>query len=164
MSKLISRLGGIAAVAALPLAVTAGPAAANVTRYHESNGDVVTITTPDTVSAPVNGQTQFPVTVSVDGPYGLAIANEKFLTAYGSGDSQWDGLSFASYGCWGLSLAPGHSCTSMVKFAPTFIGSKTEAYMLATGVGTLYGRFTATGLRARVFPPVAPTPSPPLPS
>jgi hypothetical protein len=162
MSKLISRLGGIAAVAALPLAVTAGPAAASVTRYHEANGTVVSITTPDTVSTPVGTETRFPVTVSVDGP-GLSIANEKFLTAYGWGDSQWDGLSFASYGCWGLSLAPGHSCTSTIKFAPTFVGSHTENYMLATGFGTLYGRFTVTGLRGRVISP-QPTPSPLLAS
>ncbi|HEV7752247.1 MAG TPA: hypothetical protein VGO71_11945 [Baekduia sp.] len=159
MFKLISRLGAIAAATAVPLAVAAGPAAASVTRYHESNGTVVTITTPDTVSTPVGTETRFPVTVSVDGPSAVAIANEKFLTAYGWGDSQWDGLSFASYGCWGLSLAPGHSCTSTVRFAPTSVGSHTENYMLATGFGNLYGRFTATGVRARV---IAPTPSPPL--
>jgi hypothetical protein len=93
------------------------------------------------------------VTVSVDGPSGVGIANEKCLTAYGWGDDQWDGLSFASYGCWGRSLAPGRSCTSTIKFTPTFVGSHTESYMLATGFGTLYGRFTATGLRARVIAP-----------
>jgi hypothetical protein len=161
MSKLISWLGGIAAAAALPLAVAAGPAAANVTRYHESNGTVVSIATPDTVSTAVGTETRFPVTVSVDGPAGVAIANEKFLTAYGWGDTQWNGLSFATYGCWGRSLAPGQSCTSSVRFAPTFVGSHTESYMLATGYGTLYARFTATGLRGRVIAPL-PTPSPPL--
>src|SRR3954465_7048037 len=108
MSKLISRLGGIAAAAAVGLAVTAGAAAANVTRYHPSNGDVVTITTPDTVSAPVNGQAQFPVTVSVDGPAPLRTAWEKFLTPYGPDSQSTDGLSFGSYGCWSISLAPGH--------------------------------------------------------
>jgi hypothetical protein len=97
--------------------------------------------------------------VSVDGPSKVAIANEKFLTAYGWGDSQWDGLSFASYGCWGRSLAAGQSCTSTVSFAPTFVGSRSEAYMVATGSGTLYGRFTATGQRARI---IAPQPTPAL--
>ena len=161
MSKLISRLGGIAAAAAIPLAVCAGPADASVTRYHKSNGTVVSITTPDAVSTPVGTETRFPVTVSVAGPTGVRIANEKFLTAYGWGDSAWDGLSFASYGCWGRSLAPGQSCTSTVKFAPTFVGSHSEAYMLATGFGTMYGRFTATGLRSRVIAP-PPTSSLPL--
>jgi hypothetical protein len=162
MSKLYIRLAGIAAAAAsLPLVVAAGPAAANVTRYHESNGDVVTLTTPDTVSTAVGTETRFPVTVSVAGPAPVQIANEKFLTAYGWGDSQWDGLSFAQYGCWGLTLAPGRSCTSTVKFAPTSVGTRTESYMLATGLGTLYGRFTATGLRSRILAQ-APTPAPPL--
>lgn len=153
MPKLISWFAGIAAAAALPLAVAAGPADASSTRYHESNGSVVTITTPDTVSAAVGTAAQFPVTVSVDGPAGVAIANEKFLTGYGWGDTQWDGLSFASYGCWGRSLAPGQSCTSTVRFAPTFLGSHSEAYMLATGYGTMYARFTATGLRGRIIAP-----------
>jgi|tagenome__1003787_1003787.scaffolds.fasta_scaffold19564613_1 hypothetical protein len=158
MSKLFSRLGGIAAAAAIGLAVTAGAAAANVTRYHPSNGDVVTITTPD-VSAPVNGQAQFPVTVSVDGPAPVLAAWEKFLTPSGPDWQSGDGLSFGSYGCSG-SLAPGHSCTSTVKFTPMFLGSRTEHYVLETGVGTMYGAFTATGLRARVIPPV-PSPTPP---
>ncbi|MGZ4269999.1 MAG: hypothetical protein ACXVFN_16965 [Solirubrobacteraceae bacterium] len=160
MSKTFpARLAGIAAAAAALLSLSAGPAAASVTRYHESNGTVVSITTPDSVSAFVGSQTQFPVTVSVDGPAPAVIANEKFLTAYGWGDSQWDGLSFAQYGCWGRTLAPGQSCTSKVNFAPTFVGTHSEAYMLATGYGNMYGRFSATGVRRLV---ISPTPSPVL--
>jgi hypothetical protein len=159
MPKLSPWFAGIAAAAALPLVVAAGPADASVTRYHASNGTVTTITTPDTVTAAVGTEARFPVTVSVDGPSKVAIANEKFLTAYGWGDSQWDGLSFASYGCWGRSLGAGQSCTSTVRFAPTFVGSRSEAYMVATGSGTLYGRFTATGQRARI---IAPQPTPAL--
>src|SRR4051812_460236 len=153
MSKLMTRLGGIALAAALPLAVTAGPASANVTRYHKANGTVVTITTPDNVATPVGTEKRFPVTVSVNGPSGVLTADEKIQTAYGWGDSQWDGLSFASYGCWHIALAPGHSCTSTLKFAPTFTGTHSEAYRLETGFGTMYGRFTATGLRSRVIAP-----------
>ena len=159
MSRLLSRLGGVAAAAALVLSVGVGSAAANVTRYHESNGDVVSITTPN-VSAAVGTQTQFPVTVSVDGPSPVYIATEKFLTAYGWGDSSWDGLSFAQYGCWGRSLAPGQSCTSTIAFTPNFVGNHTESYMLATGLGTMYGSFTATGLRYQIRPPVTGTLAP----
>jgi hypothetical protein len=78
------------------------------------------------------------------------IANEKFLTAYGWGDTQWDGLSFAKYGCWGRTLHSGQSCTSTIAFTPAFLGTHNESYMLATGMGTLYGNFTATGYRSRV--------------
>ncbi len=159
MSKLLARLGGAAAAAALVLSIGAGAASATVTRYHESDGTVVSIATPGTVSTSVGAVIRFPVTVSVDGPYPVRIATEKFLTAYGWGDSTWDGLSFAQYGCWGLSLAPGQSCTSTIAFSPTFVGSHAESYMLATGVGTLYGSFTATGLRWQV---VAPAPYPSL--
>ena len=148
MSKFLSRLGGVAAAAALVLSVGVGSAAANVTRYHESNGDVISINTPN-VSATVGTTTNTPVTVSVTGPYPLKIANEKFLTAYGWGDSQWDDLSFASYGCWGVSLYNGQSCTSTIAFSPSGVGTRNESYMLATGVGTLYGKFTTTGLRRR---------------
>jgi hypothetical protein len=147
MPKLLSHLAGVAAAAALVLSANAGSAAANVTRYHESNGDVITINTPN-VSAAVATTIKAPVTVSVSGPSPLLIANEKFLTAYGWGDSQWDGLSFANYGCWAHTLYPGQSCTSTIAFTPTFVGTHNESYMLATGNGTLYGNFTATGLRA----------------
>ena len=154
MSKLLSKIAGVAAAAALVLSVGVGSAAANVTRYHESNGDVVSINTPN-VSAVAGTTTTAPVTVSVEGPSPLAIANEKFLTAYGWGDSQWDGLSFANYGCWAHTLYPGQSCTSTIRFTPTFLGTHNESYMLATGNGTLYGNFTATGLRSyyRVIAP-----------
>ena len=57
MSRLLSRLGGVAAAAALVLSVGVGSAAANVTRYHESNGDVVSIATPN-VSAAVGTQSR----------------------------------------------------------------------------------------------------------
>jgi hypothetical protein len=154
MSKLQARLGGIAAAAALVLSVGVGSAAANVTRYHESNGDTVTLSTPD-VSAALGTQAQSPVTVSVDGPAPVYIANEKFLnTLYGAGDYAFDGLTFAHYGCWARSLSSGQSCTTTIAFAPSFIGSHAESYMIATGVGTLYGNFTATGLRWRVIAPV----------
>jgi hypothetical protein len=153
MSKFLSRLGGVAAAAALVLSVGVGSAAANVTRYHESDGTVVSINTPN-VSTTFGSTTQFPVTVSVTGPSSLYIANEKFLTAYGWGDYQWDSLSFARYGCWAVSLAPGQSCTSTIAFAPNFYGTHNESYMIATGFGTLYGSFTATGLRWQVRPPV----------
>ena len=153
MSKLLSKIAGVAAAAALVLSVGVGSAAANVTRYHESNGDVVSINTPN-VSAVAGTTTTAPVTVSVEGPSPLAIANEKFLTAYGWGDSQWDGLSFANYGCWAHTLYPGQSCTSTIKFTPTFVGTHNESYMLATGNGTLYGNCTATGLRVyRIIAP-----------
>jgi hypothetical protein len=154
MSKLFSKIAGVAAAAALVLSVGVGSAAANVTRYHESNGDVVSINTPN-VSAVAGTMTTAPVTVSVEGRSPLVIANEKFLTAYGWGDSQWDGLSFANYGCWARTLYPGQSCTSTIRFTPTFVGTHNESYMLATGNGTLYGNFTATGLRAyyRVIAP-----------
>jgi hypothetical protein len=147
MSKLFSKIAGVTAAAALVLSVGVGSAAANVTRYHESNGDVITINTPN-ISATVGTTSHTPVTVSVTGP-GLRIANEKFLTAYGWGDSQWDELSFASYGCWGVSLHNGQSCTSTIAFSPSGVGTRNEAYMLATGVGTLYGKFTTTGVRQR---------------
>jgi hypothetical protein len=149
MSKLFSTIAGVAAATALVLSVGVGSAAANVTRYHESNGDVVSINTPN-VATTVGTRTNAPVTVSVSGPAPLAIANEKFLTVYGWGDSQWDGLSFAKYGCWARTLYPGQSCTSTIAFSPSFVGTHKESYMLATGIGTLYGNFTATGLRARV--------------
>jgi hypothetical protein len=139
------------------LSVGVGSAAANVTRYHESNGDVVSITTPN-VSAAVGTRTQFVVRVSVAGPSPVHIANEKFLTAYGWGDSSWDGLAFAKYGCWSDSLSLGRSCTSTITFTPNFLGGHTERYMLATSLGTLYGRFTATGTRWRIAPPVASRP------
>jgi len=88
-------------------------------------------------------------------PSPLAIANEKFLTAYGWGDSQWDGLSFANYGCWARTLYPGQSCTSTIAFTPSFVGTQNESYMLETGRGNRYGGFTATGLRGYrvVLPP-----------
>jgi hypothetical protein len=149
MSKLLSTIAGVTAAAALVLSVGVGSAAANVTRYHESNGDVITINTPN-VAAAVATTTKVPVSVSVSGPSPLLIANEKFLTAYGWGDSQWDGLSFANYGCWAHTLHSGQSCTSTIAFTPRFLGTHNESYMLATGIGTLYGNFTASGLRARV--------------
>jgi hypothetical protein len=158
MSKLFSKIAGVAAATALVLSVGVASAAANVTRYHESNGDVVSINTPN-VAATVGTTTNAPVTVSVNGSYPLAIANEKFLTAYGWGDSQWDGLSFANYGCWARTLYPGQSCTSTIAFSPSFIGTHNESYMLATGNGTRYGNFTATGLRARYVGPTAVPPS-----
>jgi hypothetical protein len=161
MSRFFSHLAGVAAAAALVLSVGVGSAAANVTRYHESNGDVVSINTPN-VSSTVGAQTQFPVTVSVDGPSPVYIASEKFLTAYGWGDYSWDGLSFAQYGCWGRSLSSGQSCTSTIAFTPSFIGTHNESYMLATGFPSpLYGNFTATGLRWQIIrPPVATTLAP----
>ena len=149
MSKLLAKTAGVAAAAALVLSVGVGSAAANVTRYHESNGDVVSINTPN-VSAAVGTTTTVPVTVSVEGRAPLLIANEKFLTAYGWGDTQWDGLSFANYGCWAHTLYPGQSCTSTIAFTPRFLGTHNESYMLATGNGPLFGNSTATGLRARV--------------
>ena len=149
MSKLLSTIAGVAAAAALVLSVGVGSAAANVTRYHESNGDVITINTPN-VAATVATTTKVPVSVSVSGHSPLLIANEKFLTAYGSGDTQCHGLSFANYGCWAHTLYPGQSCTSTIAFTPRFLGTHNESYMIATGIGTLYGNFTATGLRARV--------------
>ena len=154
MSKLFSKTAGVAAAAALVLSVGVGSAAANVTRIHESNGDVVSIDTPN-VSAPVGTTAKVPVTVSVSGPSPLLIATEKFLnTLYGVGDSQFDGLSFANYGCWAHTLYPGQSCTSTIAFTPTFVGTHNESYMLATGNGTLYGNFTATGLRVyRIIAP-----------
>jgi hypothetical protein len=157
MSKFIVRLGGVAAAAALVLSIGVGSASANVTRYHESDGTVVSITAPGTVSATVGSVTHFPVTVSVLGPTPLKIANEKFLTAYGWGDSQWDGLSFANYGCWGRTLYSGQSCTSTVAFSPTFVGTHSEAYMLGGSAGTwstLYANFTATGYRQPIIWPV----------
>ena len=157
MSKLFSKIAGVAAAAALVLSVGVGSAAANVTRYHESNGDVISINTPN-VSAALGTTTTVPVTVSVSGPSPLLIANEKFLTAYGWGDTQWDGLSFANYGCWAHTLYPGQSCTSTIAFTPSFLGTHNESYMLATGIGTLYGNFTATGLRARLILPIPPRP------
>jgi hypothetical protein len=152
MSKLLTRLTGIVAAGALALTIGVASASANVTRYHEANG-TVTINTPN-VAATVGTQTQAPFTVSVSGPSPLKIANEKFLTAYGWGDSQWEGLSFAHYGCWGVSLYSGQSCTDTIAYTPFGIGRRNEAYMLATGIGTLYGKFTATGIRRRVIPPV----------
>jgi hypothetical protein len=146
MSKFISRLGGVAAAAALVLSVTAGSAAANVTRYHESTG-TVTIATPSTVTTTVGSRTVFPVTVSMAGSGVVKIVTEKFLTVYGSGDSQWEGLSFAKYGCWARSLEPGQSCTSLVAFTPTTVGSHVERYMIDTTFGTLVGRFTTNALR-----------------
>ena len=157
MSKLLTRLTGLAAAGALALTIGVASASANVTRYHETDGTVVTINTPN-VAATVGTQTQVAFTVSVNGPSPLKIANEKFLTAYGWGDSQWDGLSFAHYGCWGVSLYSGQSCTDTIAYTPSAIGTHNEAYMLATGNGTLYSDFTATGLRWRVIPPVAAPP------
>jgi hypothetical protein len=153
MSKLLTRLTGISAAGALALTIGVASASANVTRYHEADGTVVTINTPN-VAATVGSQTQVPFTVSVSGPSPLKIANEKFLTAYGSGDSQFEGLSFANYGCWGVSLYSGQSCTDTIAYTPFGLGTRNEAYMLATGIGTLYGDFTATGLRRLVIPPV----------
>ena len=149
MSKLLSRIAGVAAVAAVVLSAGVGSAAANVTRDHESNGEVITINTPN-VATTLGTTTKVPVSVSVSGPSPLLIANEKFLTAYGSGDTQWDGLSFAKYGCWAHTLYPGQSCTSTIAFTPQFLGTHNESYMLATGIGPLYAKFTASGLRARV--------------
>jgi hypothetical protein len=145
MSKFLSRFGGIAAAAALVLSVTAGSAAANVIRYHESTG-TVTIVTPTTVTTTVGSKVVFPVTVSMSGPGPVKIVTEKFLTAYGVGDMEWDGLSFAKYGCWSRSLTDGQSCTTLVAFKPTSAGSHVERYMLDTNFGTLYGRFTANAL------------------
>jgi hypothetical protein len=154
MSKLLTRLTGIVAAGAVVLAVGVGTASANVTNYHESDGTVVTINTPN-VATTVGTTTRVPFTVSVNGPSALKIANEKFLTTYGWGDSQWDGLSFGNYGCWGVSLYSGQSCTDTVAFTAGFLGTHNEAYMLATGIGTLYANFTATGLRQSVISPVA---------
>jgi hypothetical protein len=156
MKRLIPRLTGIAAVAAIALTVGVGSAAANVTSYHEANGTVVSINTPN-LATTVNTTTHAPFTVSVNGPSPLLIANEKFQTAYGWGDIQWDGLSFAQYGCWGRTLYSGQSCTSTVAFTPTFLGTHNEAYMLATGIGTLYADFTATGLRSTIYGVIAPS-------
>ncbi|MCW3068504.1 MAG: hypothetical protein JWL67_1129 [Solirubrobacterales bacterium] len=155
MSK-FSKIAGAAAAAALVLSVGVGSAAANVTRYHEPNGDVISINTPN-VAAVAGTTTTAHVTVSVEGPRPLLIANEKFLTAYGWGDTQWDGLSFANYGCWARTLYPGQSCTSTINFTPQFIGTHNESYMIATGVGTRYANFTATGLRP--YRVIAPPPS-----
>ncbi len=146
MLKFFSRFGGIAAAAALVLSASAGSASADVTRYHESTG-TVTLATPSTVTATVGSKTVFPVTVSMAGSSPVKIVTEKFLTAYGWGDSQWDGLSFQKYGCWGVSLQPGRSCTTLVAFTPTSAGSHVERYMLDTSFGTLYGRFTTNALR-----------------
>ena len=134
------------------LAIGVGSASANVTRYHEADGTVVTINTPNIATTP-GTQAQVPFTVSVNGPSPLYIANEKFLTAYGWGDSHWDGLSFAHYGCWARTLYSGQSCTDTIAFTPTGLGSNNEAYMLATGIGTLYSNFTAAGTRWPVISP-----------
>src|ERR1700704_3115389 len=146
MSKLFPNIATLAAASAFVLCLGVGTASADVTRYHQSNGDVVTINTAN-VSAFVGATSKSQVSVSVTGPSPLVIANEKFLTAYGWGDTQWDGLSFASYGCWARTLYPGQSCTSTINFTPQFIGTHNESYMIATGVGTRYANFTATGLR-----------------
>jgi hypothetical protein len=154
MFKLFPNIATLAAASAFVLCLGVGTASADVTRYHQSNGDVVTINTPN-VSAFVGATSKSQVSVSVTGPSPLVIANEKFLTAYGWGDSQWDGLSFAGYGCWAKTLYSGQSCTSTIAFTPASVGSLSESYMLATGSGTLYSHFTATGLRQyRVVSPV----------
>lgn len=147
MSKLFTRLAGVAAAAALVLSVGVGSAAANVTSYHEANGTVLSITTPASVATAVGTTTKFPVTFSVQSAYPVKLGEEHILTPYG-GDSQWDGLTFAHYGCWGLLLAPGQSCTSTLAFTPTFVGTHSEGYMLATDYGTITANFTATGLRS----------------
>ncbi|HZE04456.1 MAG TPA: hypothetical protein VE127_04480 [Solirubrobacteraceae bacterium] len=157
MSRLTAKIAGIGAAAALLFTVGAGSALANVTRYHKPNGTVVTINTPDVATA-VGTQTHVNFTVSVSGPSAVKIANEKFLTSYGWGDSQWDGLSFAHYGCWGRSLSNGQSCTDVIAFSPSFVGSHSESYMLATGAGPMSGKFTATGRRIRVVLPTSPLP------
>ena len=99
MSRLLPKLAGIAAVAAVVLSVGVGSAAAKVTRYHESDGTVVSISTPN-VATTAGSQTQASVTVSVSGPSPLYIGPEGFLTGSGQGDGKWDGLSFVHYGCW----------------------------------------------------------------
>ncbi len=66
MSKLFSKIAGVAAAAGLVLSVGVSSAAANVTRYHESNGDIVSINAPN-VSAVAGTTTTAPVTVSVEG-------------------------------------------------------------------------------------------------
>jgi hypothetical protein len=151
MSKLFSHIATTAAAAALISAVgVASASAATVTRTHESDGEVVSIQTSN-IAAVVGTTSKSTVAVSVSGPYAVRLATEKFLTAYGWGDSQWDGLSFASYGCWGRTLSPGQSCTTTIAFTPTFLGNHNESYMLESSSGNAYGGFTATGLRYQVI-------------
>ena len=164
MTKLLPRLGGVAAAAALLLVVGAGPASANTTSYHKSDGTVLSITTPDTVSALYGSQTQFPVTVSVNGPSPVGILQENLNTQNGpdSGDPS-DGLFFAQYGCWGQTLTSGQSCTTQLKFVPTGVGTTQSwaAYMILTSLNgytsPLRANLTATSVcRGRACLPVVP--------
>lgn len=163
MSRLLPKLAGIAAVAAVVVSVGVGSAAAKVTRYHESDGTVVSISTPN-VATTAGGQTQASVTVSVSGPSPLYIGPEGFLTGSGQGDGKWDGLSFVHYGCWTHAgpLYSGQSCTSTISFTPTFVGTHNETYLFygtsahLNADHALYANFTASGLPSSV----GPTPNP----
>jgi hypothetical protein len=156
MTKLLPRLGGVAAAAALLLVVGAGPASANTTSYHKSDGTVLSITTPDNVSATYGSQTQFPVTVSVNGPSPVNILQEKLNTQNGPdiGDPG-NGLFFAQMGCWGKTLTSNQSCTTQLKFVPTGIGTTQDwaAYMILTSLNgyakPLRADLTATGVPCR---------------
>jgi hypothetical protein len=164
MAKLLPRLGAVVAAAALVLVVGAGPASANTTSYHKSDGTVLSITTPDNVSAAYGSWTQFPVTVSVHGPSPVKILEEKLNTQYGPdmADAS-DGLSFGQYGCWGQTLTSGQSCTTQVKFVPTGVGPTASwaAYMMLTSLNDytnpLRAPLTATGVcRTRACLPQVP--------
>ena len=154
MSKLFSRLAGVAAAGAIFLSIGVASAAANVNTYSEPNGDVVTIHTSN-VSAPVGTTTTVPVTVSLTGSHPMSFGLEKVLnTLYDIPDSQFDGLSIAKYGC-STTLWPGQSCLSTIAFTPNFVGTHNEAYVAASEYGPLLGRFTATG--RPVYVPLAPS-------
>jgi hypothetical protein len=163
MAKLLPRLGAVAAAAALVLVVGAGPASANTTSYHKSDGTVLSITTPDNVSATYGSWTQFPVTVSVQGPSPVTILWEKLNTQYGPDMADpSEGLSFGQYGCYGKTLTSGQSCTTQVKFVPTGVGPTSwAAYMILTSLNdytnALRAPFTATGVcRTRACLPLVP--------
>jgi hypothetical protein len=164
MAKLLPRLGAVAAAAALVLVVGAGPASANTTSYHKSDGTVLSITTPDNVSVAYGSWTQFPVTVSVHGPSPVKILEEKLNTQYGPDMADpSDGLSFGQYGCWGQTLTSGQSCTTQVKFVPTGVGptGSWAAYMMLTSLNDytnpLRAPLTATGVcRTRACLPQVP--------
>jgi hypothetical protein len=154
MTKLLPRLGGIAAAAVLLLVVGAGPASANTTSYHKtcpaypSSQTVVSITAPDTVSATVGSQTQFPVKVSVSGPCALQIVTERIFTNSGL-DGQVDGLT-QPLGCWGKTLTSGQWCTSQISFVPDGVETlNNEKYVIETNLGEMQQFFTATGVPCR---------------
>ena len=155
MSRLLPRLAGVAAAAALVLSVGVGSAAASVTSYQAPQASAVmpqatavSILAPN-VSATVGTTTHFIVKVTNMGSSPVNTAGMYFSQDLTVGD-----FTPADWGCEYQRLNPGDTCQETIAFTPRYIGTTHVTIELTGTFGAADGGFFATGLRPSVLPPV----------